>query len=55
MDTTMCPRSSDPFYIVTYYMKWITTSWTYSMDGPPSLFSWWTWMIFGRTRIKTPL
>ena len=18
----MCPRSSDPFYIVTYYMKW---------------------------------
>ena len=24
----MCPRSSDPFYVVTYYKKWITTSWT---------------------------
>ena len=27
---TMCPRSSDPYYIVTYYMKRVTTSWTYS-------------------------
>ena len=27
---TVCPRSSDPFYIVSYYMKWVTTSWTYS-------------------------
>ena len=26
---TVCPRSSDPFYIVTYYIKWVTTSWTY--------------------------
>ena len=26
----MCPRSSDPFYVVTYYIKWVTTSWTYS-------------------------
>ena len=26
---TMCPRSSYPFYIVTYYIKWVTTSWTY--------------------------
>ena len=25
----MCPRSSDPFYLVTYYIKWVTTSWTY--------------------------
>mgnify|MGYP001295737045 CR=1 FL=1 len=24
------PRSSDPFYIVSYYIKWVTTSWTYS-------------------------
>ena len=23
------PGSSDPFYIVTYYMKSVTTSWTY--------------------------
>ena len=26
----MCPWRSDPFYIVTYYIKWVTTSWTYS-------------------------
>ena len=28
--TTVCPGSSDPFYIVSYYVKWATTSWTYS-------------------------
>ena len=28
--TTVCPRSSDPFYIVGYYITWVTTSWTYS-------------------------
>jgi len=22
---TICPRSTDPFYIVTYYIKWVTT------------------------------
>ena len=27
---TVCPRSSDPFYIVAYYIKWVTTSCTYS-------------------------
>ena len=26
--STVCPRSSDPFYIVTYYIKLVTTSWT---------------------------
>jgi len=26
----MCPRSSDPFYILSYYIKWVTTSWTHS-------------------------
>ena len=26
--TTVCPRSSDPFYTVTYYIEWVTTSWT---------------------------
>ena len=25
---TVCPGSSDPFYILTYYIKWIPTSWT---------------------------
>ena len=24
---TVCPKSSDPFCIVTYYIKWVTTSW----------------------------
>ena len=27
---TLCPGSSDQFYIVTYYTKLVTTSWTYS-------------------------
>ena len=31
MVLTVCPRSSDPFYLVAYYMKWITTSCTYSI------------------------
>ena len=25
---TVCLRSSDPFYVVTYNIKWVTTSWT---------------------------
>ena len=25
---TVCPGSSDPFFVVTYYIKWFTTSWT---------------------------
>ena len=25
---TVCPGSSDPFYVVTYYIKWVTSSWT---------------------------
>ena len=25
---TICPGSSDPFYVVTYYKKWVTTSYT---------------------------
>merc|ERR1740128_412471 len=29
--TTVCPRSSYPFYIVIYYSKWVTTSWTHTM------------------------
>ena len=27
-NTTVCPRSSDPFYVVNYYIKWVTTIWT---------------------------
>ena len=30
-NVTVCPRSSDPSYIVSYYIKWVTTSWTYSI------------------------
>ena len=29
-ETTVCPGSSDPFYVVTYYIELVTTSWTYS-------------------------
>ena len=29
--TTICPRRSDPFYIVSYYIKWVTNSWTDGM------------------------
>ena len=28
---TACPISSDPFYIVSDYIKWVTTSWNYSI------------------------
>ena len=34
MGHTACSRSSYPFYIVTYYVKWITTSCTYSTITP---------------------
>ena len=29
--STVCPRSSDPFHIVSYYINWVTSSWTYSI------------------------
>ena len=28
---TVCPRRSDPFYIVSYFIKWVTTFSTYSI------------------------
>ena len=28
---TVFPKSSDPFYIVGYYIKWVTSSWTHSI------------------------
>ena len=28
---TVCPGRSDPFFIVSYYIKWVTTSWTHSV------------------------
>ena len=39
MVLTVCPRSSDSFYIVNYYIKWFTTSWTYSTTFPNFKFS----------------
>ena len=32
MACTVCPRSSAPFYIVAYFIKWVTTSWAYSIE-----------------------
>ena len=39
---TVCPRSSDLFYTVAYYINWITTSWTYSTFNRQStmLYQW---------------
>ena len=30
LHATVYPRSSYPFYIVSYYIKWVTTCWIYS-------------------------
>ena len=30
LDITVCPGSSDPFHTLSYYIKWVTTSWTHS-------------------------
>ena len=30
INSTVCPRSSNPIFVAIYYIKWITTSWTYS-------------------------
>ena len=27
----VCPRSLDPIYVVTYYIKRVETSWSYSI------------------------
>ena len=36
---TVCPESSAPFYIETYYIKWVTTSWTHSINSQHSFNS----------------
>ena len=33
MCCTVCRGSNDPLYIVTYYIKWVSTSWADSMSG----------------------
>ena len=35
-ESTVCPGSSDPFYIVSYYIKWVTTFRTHSISNPNS-------------------
>ena len=39
---TVCPRSSDPFPIVSYYIKCVTTSWTYCIANffKPNICYW---------------
>ena len=49
---TVCPRRS---YIVSYYMKWVTTSWTYSSNINHFLFPFLTWelcSLIAELRIK---
>ena len=29
----ICPGSSDPFYIISYYIRWDTTSWKHSKQN----------------------
>ena len=36
---TVCQGISDPIYIVTYYIKWVTTSWTDGTLVPTLMFS----------------
>ena len=31
--STICPRSSDPFYIVNQCIQWVNTSWTHSSSS----------------------
>ena len=35
---TICPRSSDQFYVLSYYIKWVTTFWTDGTMSPYFLF-----------------
>ena len=44
----MCPRSSYPFYTVNYYIKWVTTPWTYSSND----FFWSTWTAWGSVFLR---
>ena len=42
---TVCPRSSDSFYIVIHYIKWVTTSWTQISSYIVSIWvAWWNIM-----------
>ena len=34
---TVCPKICYPYYTVTYNIKWVTTSWTYSIYDAESI------------------
>ena len=36
---TICPRSSDPFHIATYNIRWVITSWKHSNNNRNLLYS----------------
>ena len=36
--STVCPRNSDPLYIVSYFIKWVSASWTYSIFVNVSIY-----------------
>ena len=36
---TVCPRSSAPFFIGSYSIKWVTTSWTHSISQNEFIFT----------------
>ena len=46
---TVCPKNSDPFYIVTYYIKWVTTSW---IDGICVSDEWVSYITFQTRTLK---
>ena len=50
MGYTVCPKSSDPFYIVSYYIKWVTTSGTYSITQSMNIRN----QIFGNKKVTKP-
>ena len=39
---TVCPRRSDQFCFVSYYLKWVTTPWTHSNTALPSKYALYT-------------
>ena len=46
----VCQRSSYPFYKVSYYIKWVTTSWTYSIPLSICHLDLRTWLMLVRAR-----
>ena len=53
LDSTVCPRSSYPFYLVTYYIEWLTTSWTDGkLTGYPVQSRVYSCAVFGESKKK---